>query len=198
MDDKEKSKNLNYWQTDPNEEPTQHAPEAQTDVPVAEPTVDPHLAAEDPINWEAAEYIHMEKGTGWFVVFALVVLAFIALDIFVIKAYTFSVLVVVMAIAIIVYARRPPRSIHYALSPTQGLYVGEKLHQFDEFKAFGMIRDGEHYSIMLIPTKRFATGVSVYFPEELGERIIDLLGQRLPMENLKLDAIDVLVRKLRL
>ena len=56
----------------------------------------------------------------------------------------------------------------------------------------------QHYSIMLIPTKRFATGVSVYFPEELGERIIDLLGQRLPMENLKLDAIDILVRKLRL
>jgi hypothetical protein len=51
---------------------------------------------------------------------------------------------------------------------------------------------------MLIPTKRFAPGVSVYFPTEVGEQIVDILGQRLPMENLKLDLVDVVVRKLRL
>ena len=95
-------KNLNYWQADPNEEPTQHAPEAPSEGPVAEPTVDPHLAQDDPINWEAAEYIHMEKGTGWFIIFIIVVLGLIALDIFLLEAYTFSVLVVVMAISIIV------------------------------------------------------------------------------------------------
>jgi hypothetical protein len=38
----------------------------------------------------------------------------------------------------------------------------------------------------------------VYFPEEAGEKIVDILGQRLPMETLKLDMIDILVRKLRL
>jgi len=61
-----------------------------------------------------------------------------------------------------------------------------------------LIRDGEHHSIMLIPIKRFAPGVSVYFPEEVGEKIVDILGARLPMEILKLDAIDLIVRKLRL
>jgi hypothetical protein len=61
-----------------------------------------------------------------------------------------------------------------------------------------VIQDGDHHSIMLIPTKRFSPGVSVYFPEEVGEQIVDILGQRLPMENLKLDVIDIVVRKLRL
>jgi len=51
---------------------------------------------------------------------------------------------------------------------------------------------------MLIPTKRFAPGVSVYFPDDAGEKIVDILGQRLPMEELKLDVIDIVVRKLRL
>jgi hypothetical protein len=51
---------------------------------------------------------------------------------------------------------------------------------------------------MLIPTKRFSPGLSVYFPEEAGERIVDILGTRLPMETLKLDAIDIIVRRLRL
>jgi len=51
---------------------------------------------------------------------------------------------------------------------------------------------------MLIPIKRFAPGVSVYFPDEVGEKVVDILGSRLPMENLKLDMIDIIVRKLHL
>ena len=103
-----------------------------------------------------------------------------------------------MAIAVIIYTRRPPRMLTYGLSGQQGLYVGERLYHFEEFKAFGLIKDGEHNSIMLIPTKRFSPGVSVYFPEDAGEQIVDILGQRLPMEDLKLDVIDIVVRKLRL
>jgi len=103
-----------------------------------------------------------------------------------------------MAVAIVIYIRRPPRTLTYALSPAQGLYVGETLYNFNDFKAFGLIKDGEHHSIMLIPRKRFSPGVSVYFPEEAGERIVDILGQRLPMETLKLDIVDLVVRKLRL
>ena len=103
-----------------------------------------------------------------------------------------------MAVAIVIYVRRPPRVLTYALSPVQGLYVGERLYHFDEFRAFGLIKDGENHSIMLIPRKRFSPGVSVFFPEEAGERIVDILGQRLPVEELKLDIVDVVVRKLRL
>ena len=121
----------------------------------------------------------------------------VALDVFFIRSWTFSVLVIVMAISVIVYVRRPPREIQYALSPRQGLYIGEKLYHFDEFKAFGLIDDDGHHSIMLIPVKRFAPGVSVYFPEAIGEQLVDMLAARLPMQEVKLDAIDILIRKLR-
>ncbi len=151
-----------------------------------------------PVQWVAHEYIHVDKGFLWYIVFILAVLALIAADVFLLKSWTFSVLVVVMAIALIVYTRRPPRDIQYALSGRQGLYVGEKLYHLSDFKAFGLIKDGDHHSIMLIPVKRFSPGVSVYFPEEAGEKIVDILGQRLPMEELKLDMIDVIVRQLRL
>jgi hypothetical protein len=151
-----------------------------------------------PVTWTAQEYVHIDKSPMWFVVFVLIVLALIALDVFLLKSYTFSVLVVVMAVAVIIYTRRPPRTLTYALSAQQGLYVGERLYIFDEFKSFGLIKDGEHNSIMLMPRKRFSPGVSVYFPEDAGEQIVDILGQRLPMEELKLDVIDIVVRKLRL
>lgn len=180
---------------DESQEPTeQPIDELQEDEPQIQPT-DPDNA---PINWMAQEYLPMEKNALWYVLFAIVVLGFIALDIFVLKSYTFSALVIVMAIAVIVFARRPPRTIQYTLSGRQGLYVGEKLYTYGDFKAFGLIKDGEHNSIMLIPTKRFSPGVSVYFPEEAGEEIVDILGARLPMKPLKLDALDILVRQLRL
>jgi hypothetical protein len=103
-----------------------------------------------------------------------------------------------MSVALVIYIRRPARTIQYTLSGRQGLYIGEQLHHLSDFRAFGLIEDGDHHSIMLIPVKRFSPGVSVYFPEEAGEQIVDILGQRLPMETLKLDLIDILVRKLRL
>lgn len=184
----------NYW--NPSEEAKETPP-----TPVASPRpattteLDP---AETPVTWTAQEYVHFDKGGWWYVLFVLAVLALIAVDVFLLKSWTFSVLVVVMAVAVVVYIRRPPRNLTYALSPKQGLYVGEQLYRFEDFKSFGLIRDGDHFSVMLIPRKRFSPGVSVYFPEESGEKIVDILGTRLPMEELKLDIIDVVVRKLRL
>ncbi|HJM04471.1 MAG TPA: hypothetical protein QF549_02450 [Candidatus Saccharimonadaceae bacterium] len=190
----------NYWQP-PADDPHETAPVAgveqdQTTAPPA--STEPAGPQAAPVTWSAEEYVHIDKGYVWYILFALVILAFITADILLLKAYTFSVLVVLMSIAIVIYIRRPPRTLTYALSPQQGLYVGEKLYHFEEFKAFGLIRDGEHSSIMMIPRKRFAPGVSVYFPEEAGEKIVDILGQRLPMQELKLDVIDIVVRKLRL
>ena len=198
----------NYWQRDPNETDSDEKLEMYTPEPEAE---DPNIQTDvnddsseqpsinvEPVHWSASEYIHGEKNGLWFVLFAIVAISLIALDLFIFKSYTFSILVVVMAAAVIIYSRRPPRVIDYTLSGDQGLYVGDRLYHFNDFKAFGLIRDGEHHSIMLIPIKRFDPGVSVYFPEEVGEKIVDILGARLPMENLKLDIIDVIVRKLRL
>ena len=179
----------NYWEQSP-------APDDE--AMSAADNSKPEVGADAPITWTAQEYIHLDKNPLWFVIFVLVVIGFIAIDVLFFKSWTFSVLVIVMAVAVIIYTRRPPRTLTYSLSGRQGLHIGEKLHHFDEFKAFGVIQDGEHHSIMLIPTKRFAPGISVYFPEESGEKIVDILGQRLPMENLKLDIVDVLVRKLRL
>jgi len=195
----------NYWEPNPEEQLTNKEQFPVQDEPQVQPDIDSYKAPvindtpdNPPITWSAQEYVHLDKGIGWYVLFAIVVLALVAIDIFFLKSWTFSVLVVVMAIAIVIYIRRPPRTLTYALSPAQGLYVGERLYHYDEFRAFGLIKDGENHSIMLIPRKRFAPGVSVFFPEEAGERIVDILGQRLPMDELKLDVVDVLIRKLRL
>ena len=192
----------NYWKkdTESDEMPEMYTPEPVVEAPVEadNPELKKPKIDNAPVHWSASEYIHEEKNGIWFFLFAIIALAFIAADIFLFKSYTFSVLVVVMAVAVVIYSRRPPRVVEYTLSGDQGLYVGDVLYHFSEFKAFGLITDDQHNSIMLIPIKRFSPGVSVYFPSEVGEEIVDILGARLPMEPLKLDIIDIIVRKLRL
>lgn len=151
----------------------------------------------DPVKWTAKEYIHQEKDAKWFTVFAIVLIAFIAVAVLLMKSLTFVVLLVVIAGAVIVFAKRPPREIEYSLSD-EGLHIGDTLHYYSDFKSFGVIRDGEEFSVMLVPRRRLQPGITVYFPEEAGEDIVDALGSRLPMKDLHLDVVDRLVRTLRL
>lgn len=181
----------NYWHGDTDDK-------AMDEPGLSETPSLPEDDTEIIVNWSASEYISPDKGFWWYIALIAVALALIALDIFYMRSWTFTALVVVMTVAIIVFSARPPRTIQYTLSGEHGLYVGEKLYHLSEFKAFGLIQDDQNLSIMLIPTKRFSPGVSVYFPEEAADKILNILGNRLPMERLKLDFIDQIVRRLRL
>jgi hypothetical protein len=154
-------------------------------------------ADDEPVHWQANEYIHHDKGPIWFILFGIVAIAFMGAAIFLMQSITFAVLVPVMAVALLVYGHRPPRILDYTLG-RQGLHINDTLYPFADFKGFGIIHDGEEYSVMLIPTKRFRMGVSVYFPEESGEKIVDLLAARLPMQELHLDIVDKIIHKLRI
>ncbi len=154
------------------------------------------MANKNMVNWEAREYIAREKNTVWYVCFAIVVIALSVVAV-ILKQYTFLALIIVAAIALVVYSIRPPRVLHYSLS-NKGLSEGNNLYTFGDFKSFGVLSEENHYSIVLIPKKRFAASVVVYFPETSGEEIVDIFGAHLPMEPVKLDVLDRLVRLLRI
>ena len=150
----------------------------------------------DIVNWEAQEYIAREKRGGWYVGLAVVGIGLTALSV-VLQWWTFTALVVVSVVALIVYAVRPPRKLHYSLSD-KGLSEGNRLYDFAQFKAFGVLNDGPNFSIVLTPKKRFSPRVTVYFPEAQGEQIVDMFGGRLPMEEVKMDLLDKAIRFLRI
>jgi len=164
-----------------------------TPDPVADEPVE---LTDEPVTWSALEYIHREKGAAWFTAFGIITVILLGVTIF-FQQWSFALVIIAIVAVIIVSSRRPPRELAYGLSD-EGLSIDGKMHPFENFKAFGVIRDGEEYSVMLIPTQRFQPGVTVYFPEEAGEDIVDMLGSRLPMKDLHLDAVDRVVRLLRL
>lgn len=151
----------------------------------------------EPVQWQAIEYMQQTKTAIWYVVFVVVVLVLMVLAIFVMKALTFALLLPVMAGALMVYSHRPPRQLSYALSE-KGLYINDQLHPLEEFKAFGILRNEQINSLVLIPIKRFRPGLTVYFPTEVGEQIVDTIGGYLPMEDVQPDMFDAIVNKLRM
>lgn len=147
------------------------------------------------IEWQASEYVTREKTTMWYIGLALVALALLAAAIFLIQDWTFAILIVVMAVAIIIFAHRPARDMNYRLSH-EGLSVNDKFFSFHDYRAFGVVKEGGLYSITVIPHKRFSPGLNVYFPPEYGEKIVDVFGSVMPMEDLKQDFVDRLSEKL--
>lgn len=152
--------------------------------------------AEGVISWEAEEYIVRDKTAWWYVGLVAVGLVLGALAVW-LQAWTFLAVVVLSVVALIVYAARPPRMLHYTLT-NNGLTEGERLYAYSEFKAFGILHEGRHFAIVLTPRKRFSPRVTVFFPETQGEEIVDAFGARLPMEEVKLDLLDKLIKFLRI
>lgn len=166
----------------------------------ATPTATQPVADTDPevsVSWTAMEDIPKDRPKWWYVVFVIAALALLALAIFIFKSWTFAILIPVMAVAVLIFAFKPGNPVHHTIS-SKGVYVGDKLHDFSEFRAFGVMKDHGHDAVMLLPVKRFSPGLVLYFDEEYGERIVDLLGARLPMQEVKPDAIENFVRFIRL
>ena len=114
-----------------------------------------------------------------------------------IQSWSFAILIPAMAAALTIYSHRPPRELNYVLSD-KGIYINEKLHPMSEFKSFGVVRDESLPSVMLIPVKRFRPALTVHFPAEAGEAIVDMLGGRIPMQEIRLDFFDKLIHQLHL
>ena len=154
------------------------------------------MAKATPISWQAEEYIIREHHVGWYFGLLFVTLCLGAIAVWK-EWWSFLVLIIVADIAVIVSNLKPPRKIKYSLND-DGLTEGNQLHKFSDFRAFGILKEGSHFSAILIPKKRFSLSVKIYFPEGKGEAIVDALGARLPMETVKQDYLDKIVNFLRI
>lgn len=149
------------------------------------------------VNWQAQDLIIGDKGKVWYIGFAIIVSAFCAFAV-IVQAWSFLALIVVSAIGIITLRKADhAQIISYSLS-THGIYMGETFHSYGEFRAFGVRKDLGVYSIVLLPKKRFSPSTIIYFSKEDGEKITDIIGARLPMEEVKFDLIDRIIHKIKL
>ena len=154
------------------------------------------------VTWTASESVEYQRKSSWYavliIVTAVIVGGAVCLQIFLdIQLWSTALLAIVVFIAIMVVSRKKPRDIEYRLN-REGVYVGEKLYPWSSFRAFGIANEGDLWTVWLIPTKRFAMGVSMFVPADKGERIVDALGAILPMEKIPNNFVDNIAHLLKL
>ncbi len=181
----------NYWNQD---EQTAHQIDGPSTAADQSGNIQDELA---PISWEASEYIDHHRDFNWYLGFGAITTILVLVSVFLFQNYIFTALIIIMAVALVIYIKRPPQVMRYTLTES-GLQIGEQYYSFNTFRAFGIIQDGAFFAVKLLPTGRFSQELTVYFSEESGEEIVDLLGEFLPMEQLKLDMVDRFLRRLRL
>jgi hypothetical protein len=154
----------------------------------------PTYDTDEQVTWEASEYIHRNKDASWAIIFVVIVVIVLGIVLW-IHEWLFAVLLVTMASAMGYFAFRPPQTKHYTLTH-EGLKVDDKMYYLTDYRAFGVMAEDAFYYIMMLPTGRFKPSLTIYFAENDGEKIIDILSAHLPMEELKPDVIDIVMRRL--
>ena len=96
------------------------------------------MAKKELVNWEAREYIVREKNTGWWIGFAVVVVALCVVAIL-IGQWLFLAVIVLAAISLALHVTRKPRTLHYSLSK-DGLSEGNNLYAFSDFRSRSCLR----------------------------------------------------------
>lgn len=148
------------------------------------------------VNWTASEFISHDKSSTWYLLLALAAVAVAVLVYFITKDKVPTAVVIIVAITFGVMAARRPRELNYVIDQ-KGVLVGEKLYLYEEFRSFAIVEEEGVQSIWLMPLKRFHPPLTIYFDPNDGQKIVDVLGEYLPIEARQLDAVDRLMHRLR-
>jgi hypothetical protein len=148
------------------------------------------------VQWSASEYIHNQKNPLWYMGLGLVS-GLIALILFLVTQDMVSVVIVVIATLLLgVSGAKKPSTLNYKITST-GIHIGNKLYRFEDIKSFSLIDDGAISSIHITPLKRFMPALTIYYPPEEEENIFQSLGNHIPHEERRADAVDRLMKRIR-
>lgn len=163
-----------------------------SDVPSDRETA---LKEETVYSWQASEYIHHDRGPKWFAGLAGAVVVLIGIGWW-FKAWLSIAMFVVMGAAIMVYARRPPRTLSYQLDHDK-LIIDNQAYPLSDFRSFGVVPDPEWHMINLEPKKRFSPPIGLLFTDQDLDEITTHLELHLQHVDRRLDLVDRVSRYLR-
>jgi hypothetical protein len=150
------------------------------------------------VSWTASEFIAQHKDFKWFIAFYIAIGLIAVAVFFATKDIISSIVIVIAAILFAAIANRKPRQLPYVVS-SQGVTVGERFYSYNSFKSFALAREGAIGSINFMPLQRFQPELTIYFPPDQEEPIINLLAEHLPNDQKASERIiDKLARQIHL
>ncbi len=147
------------------------------------------------LEWQASEYIHHDKGPGWFALLVLITFL-IAAGLILIHQWLSLAVLVAMAAALAVYGRRPPEVLNYKLDD-KGLTVGQKSYPYHQFRSYSLVPDVAWHAFELDPYRRFMPPLTILLGKDNETAVTNILASHLPRDDRQPDLVDRLARKLR-
>lgn len=155
------------------------------------------LAADDRvITWTASEFVAHTKTFGWYAALGAGAAVLAALVYLMTKDWVSVGVILMAALLLGVYGSRQPRQLEYRLDST-GLSVGQKHFGYHSFRSFSVLPEGGISSIVFMPLKRFAVPTTIYYPPDEEDKIVQLLSDRLPLEEGGRDVFDRFLHRIR-
>ncbi|HKU19119.1 MAG TPA: hypothetical protein VJP80_07700 [Candidatus Saccharimonadales bacterium] len=178
------------WRYSTTDQPSQMSPDQSANPAIAQ------RPEPDEVSWSASEFIAHQKGAGWYGLLLLAALAASAIVYLITHDIVTCTVIVIVAVLFGISASHKPRVLDYRLDRS-GLSIGRKFYSYASFKAFSVIDEGSFSNITFVPFKRFMPGLTIYYDPKDEEKIVNALAAHLPMEQVKHDTFDRLMRRVR-
>jgi hypothetical protein len=155
----------------------------------------PH-SSESILSWSASEFVANPKNAGWFMTLALATVLLAVIVYFLTNDWISVVVIAVLGIIVGIFAAQQPKTLKYTLDRT-GIHLGPRSYPYHSFKSFSVVHEGAFNHISLLPLKRFMPPLTVHYPPEEEESVINTFADYLPYEEHKPDLIDSFSRRVR-
>lgn len=148
------------------------------------------------VDWTASEFISHHKSTTWYLSFIAVIALLSGGIYFLTSDVVSSGAIGIAGVLFIVLASHKPREMSYKID-TEGITIGSKFYHYGQFKSFGVHQEGAIGAINLMPLKRFMPELSIYYPPEHENEIVEILAYHLPHDQREEHHVDRLLKKIR-
>lgn len=151
---------------------------------------------EPTITWTASEFIAHHKPPSWYAALFGGLLGLTGFAYFLTRDVVSVVTILIVGVLFAILASRKPRQLSFGLN-SSGVTIGDKFYPFSQFKSFDVIHEGAVGCINLLPLKRFMPELSIYYPPEEEDKIIDALSENLPHNRREEQSFDRLMKRIR-
>ena len=184
------------WTYKPGSNGAQQPEEFQDYSPAIQQAEPQANIAQQSVSWTASEFVSNHKDFRWYVSY-IFIFSIILIVIFVLTKDIMSVAVIaIAAILFLIMANKKPRQMSYEVN-NKGVNIGSKFHNYEQFKSFSLSNEEAVGCINFLPLHRFMPEISIYFPSEEGDKIIDLISEHLPNDQTQEKKVDQMFKKLR-
>lgn len=191
-------------QPEPKPQPAQPAQQQQAPPAPPQPAPEPpqlqiHASTQDEpdvVKWTASEFVAHDKSSEWYTLLVMGTVAAAGLMYAINRDFITVVVVLVAGLLFGVYGAHKPKQLEYRVD-MRGVGMGGKFYGYDEFQSFSIIPEGAFSGLVLMPLKRFAVPINIYYAPEDEDKIMEIVSSQLPYEQRRRDAVDSLMRKVR-